>query len=111
MRSIGGGARTIIHQPLTIHHLKTTLRVFAYIRRYPWMAAGTLACAVLTTALVVVFPRIVGLVIEDVQAGHREHLLTYSLVALAAFFFRHVFNALRILLNNTFEQRVIFDLR
>src|SRR5436190_15479468 len=91
--------------------MKTTLRVFSYIRRYPWMAAGTLACAVLTTLLVTVFPKVTQLVIDDVRAGRGEHLLTYSLVALAAFFFRHLFNALRILLNNTFEQRVIFDLR
>src|SRR5438093_11249160 len=35
------------------------------------------------------------------------------LIALAAvaFLFQHGFNALRIILNNTFEQRVIFDLR
>src|SRR5438093_377925 len=35
------------------------------------------------------------------------------LIALAAiaFLFQHGFNALRIVLNNTFEQRVIFDLR
>src|SRR5207244_9602553 len=32
-------------------------------------------------------------------------------IAAAAFFARDAFNALRIILNNTFEQRVIFDLR
>ena len=36
--------------------MKTTLRVFAYVRRYPWMASGMLACAVLTTLMVVVSP-------------------------------------------------------
>jgi len=91
--------------------MKTTLRVFAYIRRYPWMAAGTLVCAVLTTLLVTVFPKVTQLVIDEVRAGRREHLLAYSLIALAAFFLRDLFNALRIVLNNTFEQRVIFDLR
>jgi ABC-type multidrug transport system fused ATPase/permease subunit len=91
--------------------MKTTLRVFAYIRRYPWMAAGTLACAVITTALLIVFPKVTKLVIDDVGAGERAHLLTYSLIAFGAFFLRHFFNALRILINNTFEQRVIFDLR
>jgi ABC-type multidrug transport system fused ATPase/permease subunit len=33
------------------------------------------------------------------------------LIALAAFFLRDLFNAARIVLNNTFEQKVIFDLR
>ena len=91
--------------------MKTTLRVFAYVRRYPWMAAGTLSCAMLTTLLVTVFPKVTQLVIDEVRAGRRENLLTYSLVALVAFFLRDVFNGLRIVLNNTFEQRVIFDLR
>jgi len=90
---------------------ENTLRVFAYIRRYPWMAAGTLACAVLTTALLIVFPKVTKLVIDDVGAGDRAHLTHLSLIAFGAFFLRHLFNALRILLNNTFEQRVIFDLR
>src|SRR5437660_424107 len=34
--------------------MKTVWRVFAYLRRYPWMAAGTLTCAVLSTLLVIV---------------------------------------------------------
>ena len=87
--------------------MKTTLRVFSYLRRYPWMAVSTLACAVLTTLLVAVFPKVTQLVIDDVRAGRHGQLLTYSLVALAAFFLRDLFNALRIVLNNTFEQRVI----
>ena len=91
--------------------MKTTLRVFAYTRRYPWMAAGTLSCAMLTTMLVTVFPRVTQLVIDEVRLGRRENLLVYSLVALGAFLLRDLFNGLRIVLNNTFEQRVIFDLR
>lgn len=41
----------------------------------------------------------------------RSDLLIYTLVALAAFFGRDFFNYLRILVNNTFEQKAIFDLR
>jgi ABC-type multidrug transport system fused ATPase/permease subunit len=91
--------------------MKTVLRVFAYIRRYPWMAAGTLLCAVLATLLVTVFPKVTQLAIDDIRAGRRENLLLYSMIALGAFFLRDLFNGLRIVLNNTFEQRVIFDLR
>jgi len=91
--------------------MSTTFRVFAYVRRYPWMAAGTLTCAVLTTVLVAVFPKVTQLVIDEVRAGRREHLLGYTLIGIGAFFLRDFFNALRILLNNTFEQKVIFDLR
>ena len=91
--------------------MKTILRVFAYLRSYPWMAAGTLGCAVISTLMVLVFPKVTQLLVDEIRAGHRENLLFYSGIALGAFFLRDFFNALRILLNNTFEQRVIFDLR
>jgi ATP-binding cassette, subfamily B, bacterial len=38
-------------------------------------------------------------------------LLFYTLIALASFFGRDFFNFLRILINNVFEQKAIFDLR
>ncbi len=91
--------------------MKTIFRVFAYLRSYPWMAAGTLGCAVVSTLMVLVFPKVTQLLVDEIRAGHRENLLFYSGIALGAFFLRDFFNALRILLNNTFEQRVIFDLR
>ena len=45
------------------------------------------------------------------RANHPEKLLPLVLLAAAAFLLQHGFNALRIVLNNTFEQKVIFDLR
>src|SRR5688500_12422731 len=91
--------------------MSTIFRVFAYLRRYPLFALGTMGCAVLTTLLLMVFPKVTQLVIDQVRAGQKENLFTYSLLALGAFFLRDVFNAVRIVLNNTFEQKVIFDLR
>ena len=92
--------------------MKTVWRVFAYIKRYPWMAAGTLTCAILSTVMVVVFPWVTKYIIDDVIVGHRpELLLPMVMVALAAFFLQDLLNGLRILLNNSFEQKVIFDLR
>src|ERR671937_148412 len=92
--------------------MKTIWRVFAYLKRYPWMALGTLGCAILGTVLVIVFPAATKrLVDEVVRQHHPERLMPLVWVALIAFLFQHGFNALRIILNNTFEQRVIFDLR
>src|SRR5436853_549124 len=34
--------------------MKTVWRVFAYLKRYPWIAAGTLSCAILSTLMVIV---------------------------------------------------------
>ncbi len=92
--------------------MRTVWRVFAYLRRYPWMAAGTLSCAILSTLMIIVFPWVTKFLIDDVISGHRpELLLPMVAVALAAFFLQDVLNGLRILLNNSFEQKVIFDLR
>jgi ABC-type multidrug transport system fused ATPase/permease subunit len=91
--------------------MRTISRVLAYIRRYPGWAFATLACAVATTALVVVFPRITTKVIDDIRLGRAEHLWPLVGIALFSFFLRDAFNALRIVLNNSFEQKVIFDLR
>jgi ABC-type multidrug transport system fused ATPase/permease subunit len=92
--------------------MKTVWRVFAYLKRYPWMAAGTLSCAILTTLMVIVFPSATKWIINDVVRAHRpDKLLPLIALAAVAFLLQHVFNSLRIILNNMFEQKVIFDLR
>ncbi len=76
------------------------------------MAAGTLSCAILTTLMVIVFPSATKWIINDVVRAQRaDKLLPLILLAAVAFLLQHVFNSLRIILNNTFEQKVIFDLR
>jgi ABC-type multidrug transport system fused ATPase/permease subunit len=92
--------------------MNTVWRVFAYLKRYPWLAAGTLGCAILGTLLVIVFPSVTKWIIDDVVRGNRpDKLLPLILLATVAFLLQHVFNSLRLILNNTFEQKVIFDLR
>src|SRR6201993_4327694 len=92
--------------------MKTVWRVFAYLKRYPWLAAGTLGCAIMGTLMVIVFPSVTKWIIDDVVRANRpDKLLPLILFAAVAFLVQHVFNSLRIILNNTFEQRVIFDLR
>src|SRR6188472_2690650 len=92
--------------------MKTVWRVFAYLKRYPWLAAGTLTCAIMGTLMVIVFPSVTKWIIDDVVRANRpDKLLPLILLATVAFLIQHVFNSLRIILNNTFEQKVIFDLR
>src|SRR5213083_676040 len=92
--------------------MRTVSRVFAYLRRYPWMAMGTLTCAILSTLMVVVFPAVTKRVIDEVLIQrHPERLTPLVLIATLAFVLQHGLNSLRIILNNTFEQKVIFDLR
>ena len=76
------------------------------------MAAGTLTCAILSTVMVIVFPATTKWIIDDVVRANRpDKLLPLLMLAAVAFLLQHGFNALRIVLNNTFEQKVIFDLR
>src|SRR5438132_1125440 len=92
--------------------MKTVWRVFGYLKRYPLLAVGTLTCAVLGTFMVIIFPAVTKRIIDDVvRQNHPEKLLPLVLFAAAAFLLQHLFNALRLILNNTFEQKVIFDLR
>jgi ATP-binding cassette, subfamily B, bacterial len=92
--------------------MKTVWRVFGYLKRYPWLASCTLACAITGTLMVIVFPAVTKRIIDDVvRQNHPEKLLPLVLLAALAFLLQHGLNALRLFLNNTFEQRVIFDLR
>lgn len=91
---------------------KTVTRVFAYLSRYPRLAFLTLFFAVAGTLMVIVFPHVTARIINDVvKANHPELLPRLIWEALGAFVCMHLFNALRIIVNNTFEQKVIFDLR
>ena len=92
--------------------MHTIGRVWHYAKRYPWLATGTLGCAILTTLAGFVFPKATGLIIDRVIIPGRPNLLLpYVLFIAGAFFVRDLMNALRIQLNNVFEQHVIFDIR
>ena len=92
--------------------MDTIWRVFAYLKRYPWLAAGTLTCAIAGTLMVVVFPAVTKRIVDEVlYQRHEERLMPLVWLAALAFLLQHGFNAVRIVLNNTFEQKVIFDLR
>ncbi|HRQ89138.1 MAG TPA: ABC transporter ATP-binding protein [Bacteroidia bacterium] len=92
--------------------MSTVFRVFSYLKRYPFLAAAQLACAVLMTLLVVVFPSVAQAITgEVIPQRDFDRLVPLALLAVGTFFATNVFNALRIVLNNTFEQKVIFDIR
>lgn len=92
--------------------MKTIRRIFGYLQRYPGLALAQLGFSVLATLLVLVYPKMVEIIIDEViRGGRRELLWPMSGLALGAFFLREVFDCLRIQLNNAFEQKVVFDLR
>jgi ATP-binding cassette, subfamily B, bacterial len=87
-------------------------RISSYVSRYPWYAAGTMVCAVLTTLFSLAFPKLTQMFIDEVISAKRGQLLgLFTALVLASFFLRDFFTMLRLQLNNRFEQQVIFDLR
>ncbi|HKS31463.1 MAG TPA: ABC transporter ATP-binding protein [Chthoniobacterales bacterium] len=92
--------------------MKTVWRVFAYLKRYPVLGISMLACAIASTLMIMVPPFLIRKVLNEVIPGHhRELLLPLLSVAAVAFILQNGLNSLRLLINNTFEQKVIFDLR
>ena len=92
--------------------MKTIFRVFSYLKRYPTLAISQLSCAILMTLMYLVLPEVTSRITGEVIPNRDfDSLLPLALIAAAAFFATNLFNALRIILNNTFEQKVIFDIR
>jgi ATP-binding cassette subfamily B protein len=88
------------------------VRVAKYLRPYPWMAAATIGCALLTLGFSFVFPQFTQFIIDGViEQQQPEKLAGYIAVVLGAFLLQNLFNSLRIRINNTFEQNVIYDMR
>jgi ATP-binding cassette subfamily B protein len=87
-------------------------RVGVYLRPYKLMVVGTVGCAVLSLAFSFVYPRLTRVIIDDViKKEHYDWLTPVALGLIGAFLFRELFNSIRIRINNTLEQNVIYDMR
>jgi len=87
-------------------------RIFTYCRQYPWFAVGTLSCAIVSTLAGLAYPLLTGKIIDGlIHSGDARSLAWMAGALLLSYFLRDFLNGLRIQLNNSFEQLVIFDLR
>lgn len=87
-------------------------RVGVYLRPYKLMVVGTISCAILSLVSGFMFPALTRVIIDNIINGHKSGWLTPAALGLiAAFFFRELFNSLRIRINNSLEQNVIYDIR
>lgn len=87
-------------------------RVSVYLRPYKLMAFGTIGCAIASLGFSFVYPQLTRYVVDEVITKKRQAALAPAMLALlGAFLLRDLFNSLRIRINNTFEQNVIFDMR
>ena len=92
--------------------MKSLFRILTYIRPYRLLALASLGCAALTTLIELAPPWLIKIVIDDViQAGRRDWLPWVIGGLVAAYGLRNLSASLRIRLNNTLEQKVMYDLR
>lgn len=92
--------------------VKVLLRVLQFLRPYRLLVLATLASAIASTAMDLVPPWLVKIIIDDVIQAHRPELLGWAVAGLAgAYAVKSACASLRIRLNNTLEQRVVCDLR
>ena len=72
------------------------------------LAIATLACAIVGTLMVIVPPAATKYILNDVINGHHpERLLPLLILVAFAMLLQKSLDYLRLLLNNTFEQKVI----
>lgn len=93
--------------------MKSILRVFGYIKHYPFHALAQLACAIGMTLATFVFPNATRHVIDEIipyPARHGEFGFWVAMTFLG-FVIKEGLNGLRIVVNNIFEQKVIYDIR
>ena len=89
-------------------------RVWVYVRPYYRLAFATIACAVLSLAFALIYPKLTQVIIDEIISKNSDdtRLLGWAVLGLAgAFLLRDVFNSLRIRINNHFEQNVVYDMR
>src|SRR4030095_6674780 len=102
----------LVHVTEFQRKVKTVYRVFAYLNRYPLLAIATLACAIAGTLMVIVPPAATKYVLDTVINGsHSERLVPLLILVACAMLLQRGLDYLRLLLNHTFEQKVVFDLR
>ncbi|ALA58822.1 ABC transporter ATP-binding protein [Nitrospira moscoviensis] len=92
--------------------MKPLLRVLQYLRPHRGLATATLLCAACATAMELVPPWVIKIIIDDViQAGQLWLLPWVAGGLVAAYGLKYVFASLRIRFNNRLEQTVVHDLR
>ncbi|MDB2674150.1 ABC transporter ATP-binding protein/permease, partial [Akkermansiaceae bacterium] len=92
--------------------MSSVLRVIGYLKRYPLLGGSQFLCASIMAGSVIVFPLVTKHITGDIIPNERfDAFIPWVLLGLLSFFLKDALNCARIILNNHFEQRVIFDIR
>jgi len=92
--------------------VNSLLRVLSYLKPFRMLAVVTFVCAGLATALELVPPYLVKIVIDDVIQGKRPDMLVWVLSALlGSYVLRNLMSSMRVRFNNLLEQKAVHTLR
>lgn len=92
--------------------MKALLRVLQYLSPHRTLAVLTLLCAACATAMELVPPWVIKIIIDDVIQAKQASLLPGVIgLLVGAYLLKNLFASLRIRLNNQLEQTVVHDLR
>ena len=92
--------------------MKVIWRVSKYLFRYPRLFTLVQLLAIGMTLLALVIPKFIEKILENIQSGGNPEVLLYGVLGIIALYLgSEILNGLRILCNNTLEQRVLFDMR
>ena len=92
--------------------MKVIWRVSKYLFRYPGLFTTVQLLAVGMTLMAIAIPKGIELILSGIQESTQTTTLLYGVAGIVLLYLgSEVFNGLRIVTNNTLEQRVLFDMR
>ena len=92
--------------------MKIIWRVSQYLFRYPLLFGLVQVLAIGMTLLVIAIPKFIESILTNIQESGAPGPLIYGIVGIILLYLgSEVLNGLRIVCNNTLEQRVLFDMR
>jgi ATP-binding cassette subfamily B protein len=87
-------------------------RVSKYLFRYPGLFALVQFLAIGMVLLAIAIPKAIETILTNIQASGEVNGLLYGILTVVVLYAgSEAFNGLRIVFNNTLEQRVLFDMR
>jgi len=92
--------------------MNVIFRVSGYLFRYKGLFYITLGLAIGSTLFAILVPKIIQFIVDNFIEQSRSDLLLWGVLGMAtAFAMQELMNCFRIRINNTLEQKVLFDLR
>jgi ABC-type multidrug transport system fused ATPase/permease subunit len=92
--------------------MKVIWRVSKYLFHYPWLFATVQLLAIGMTLLAIGIPKFIEIILSSIQQQAGPAVLLYGIAGIVLLYLgSEVLNGLRIVCNNTLEQRVLFDMR